>query len=69
MIYRTKFRPPSVSTLPDGIGYTLVEIGPDEAHLRPDLPVTRHTFPAFTTNRPLTPEEMDRFGIIIDDRK
>lgn len=69
MIYRTRFRPPSSSTLPEGLDYTLVEIGPNEAHLRPDLPVTRHTFPAFTTDRPLTAEEMDRFGIIVDERK
>lgn len=68
-LYRTRYRPPSTSTLPDGVVWTLVEVGFDERHLRPDLPVTRHTYPAFTTNRPLTAEEMDRFDIVVDDRK
>lgn len=68
-LYRTRYRPPSTTTLPEGVVWTLVEIGWDERHQRPDLPLTRHTYPAFTTDRPLTAEEMDRFGIIVDDRK
>jgi hypothetical protein len=61
--YRLLYRPPGFATLPSGLRWENVEV--PAGHPNPfDLPVSRHPFGIIRTERPLTPEEMERFEIV-----
>ena len=59
--YTMKYRPVSTVTLPEGVIWSMVE-APSGWH-RPDLPLSSYRFGVFTTERPLTDEEMVGFEI------
>jgi len=64
--YSHLYRPPSSFTLPRGLGWTLVErpTAPGTNYEgRTDLPRSAHAFGVFTTDRPLTEDELTRFEI------
>lgn len=61
--YRTTLRPISFCTLPSNLKWQYVEIPLDDAHYRPDLPVSRHRYGVFETDRELTPTELRHFDI------
>lgn len=64
-IYTMKFRPVSTVTLPPGIRYELVALPHDFHGNRPDLKRSeRHRFGEFTTDRPLSADEMRDFEIV-----
>jgi hypothetical protein len=65
--YTMRYRPPGAFTLPAGLNWTLTE-RPSRAgagfEKRTDLPVSRHPFGVFTTDkRPLTSDELESFEI------
>ncbi len=64
-IYRMLLRPVSRFTLPDGLDWEYVAAPPDIAHRRPDLPAAPWHWPfgTFSTNRPLTADELRHFSI------
>jgi hypothetical protein len=60
--YRPTLRPASSATLPDGLDWSFVE-APDYVN-RPDLPRSRHRYGVISTDRKLTADECDRFGLL-----
>lgn len=62
-LYRMRYRPASLSTLPRGLEWVYVEAPPDLAVRRPDLPVSKHRFGVISTVRSLTAEEMESYEI------
>lgn len=61
--YRLRLRPASSVTLPPGLAWEFVEMPPDIAHQRLDLPRSAHRFGVIATARPLTDEELERYDI------
>ena len=59
--YKMKHRPPSSSTLPDGLKWDYAELPRDFAGNRPDLKTSQHQFGVIKTDRPLTASEMRAF--------
>jgi hypothetical protein len=60
------YRPPGFATLPAGVGWRYVEFPPDGsiiASRRDDLPISRHRYGVFETDRDLTDDEMLTFQI------
>jgi hypothetical protein len=62
--YRTVIRPVGFGGLPHGVKWEYVE-APRSLTTRPDLPCSDYTYGVFTTDRPLTREELDRFDIAV----
>ena len=62
-LYRTRYRPPSFATLPLALQWDFVEMPPDIAHRRPELPRSRYRFGVIVTARALTSDELERFDI------
>ena len=60
--YKMRIRPVSTFTLPQGITYELIS-RPWGNWARRDLKASEYRYGTFTTNRPLTPEEMELFSI------
>lgn len=65
MNYRMKYRPVSFCTLPQGVMTTWVELPPNHPnpHVFPEVPTSKWTFGVFTTQRPLTRDELVAFEI------
>jgi len=63
-LYRPVYRPPGFATLPAGIGWDYVEVPPNLAFYRPDLPVSRYTYGLIKTDRQLTKPELDTFQLL-----
>jgi hypothetical protein len=64
MTYRSLLRPVSTFTLPADIGgWWYVEIPAEFSMNRPEMPVSRHRYGTFATERPLTAEELTHFSI------
>lgn len=64
-----RLRPASFVTLPPGLAWEFVEMPPDIAHQRPDLPRSVHRFGVIATVRPLTDEELERYDIDVDSNE
>lgn len=62
--YSMKYRPPGFCTLPKGLEWDYVEVPSDSRRF--DLPVSSRPYGIFTTDRPLTPEELEAFEIRIE---
>jgi hypothetical protein len=60
--YRTTLRPVHGGGIPSGVKWDYVE-KPDGVN-RPDLSTSTHRYGVFTTDRPLTAEEMNHFDIV-----
>lgn len=63
--YRMRLRPASCATLPPGLMWEFVEMPPDIAHRRSDLPRSAHRFGVIATARPLSDDELERYEIDI----
>jgi len=63
--YYTRLRPVGIGTIPK-VRWEFVEVPLEIAHRRPDLPVSRRPYGVFTTDRPLTAQELCDFEISID---
>jgi hypothetical protein len=62
--YRSLLRPVSTFTLPADIGgWQYVEIPAEFSMNRPEMPVSLHRYGVFTTERPLTSDELRHFSI------
>ena len=61
--YRTKVRPASTSTLPQGIKWEFVAAPWDLAHIRTDMPRAENRYGIIKTDRALTAEELAHFEI------
>ena len=61
--YRMRLRPASTVTVPRGLVWEFVEMPPDIAHQRLDLPRSAHRFGVIATARALTAEELERYDI------
>ena len=61
--YRPLLRPAGYSTLPDGLEWDYVEMPPDLAANRPDVPRSSYRYGIIRTARPLTTDEMRRFDL------
>jgi hypothetical protein len=62
--YRTTLRPIFGGGVPPGVKWELVEAPADGSLTkRPDLPRSKHRYGVFTTDRPLTQDEMQHFDI------
>lgn len=64
-----RLRPASCTTLPPGLTWAFVEMPPDIAHQRSDLPRSAHRFGVIATERPLTQEELERYEIDVHSAK
>jgi hypothetical protein len=64
-LYRPIYRPPGYTTLPQGIVWDYVEVPPDLAFYRPDLPVSRYPYGIIKTDRQLTKQERNTFDLAI----
>ena len=65
--YRPLLRPASFSTLPAGTSWSYTEMPPDLAHLRSDLPASRHRHGVIATEREFTPAELEHFSLARED--
>jgi hypothetical protein len=61
--YIPRFRPAGFATLPRGVGWQFVEAPHDLAHVRTDIPASRHRYGVIETDRPLTPAEVETFQL------
>lgn len=61
--YSHRYRNPGSATLPPRLAFDLVEAPWDIAHLRMDLPKGDRRFGVFTTERPLTDNELATYEI------
>jgi hypothetical protein len=61
--YSHRYRNPGAATLPSRLAFDLVEVPWDMAHLRMDLPKGDRRFGVFTTERPLTEDELRTYEI------
>ncbi len=66
--YIPLYRPASFATLPAGVSWSFVE-APAMTGLanRPDLPRSIHRYGVIETSRPLSLDELDRFGLIVQE--
>lgn len=62
--YKPLLRPASFATLPAGMQWEYVEMPPDIAHNRPDLPRSAHRHGVISTARPLTADEREHFDLM-----
>lgn len=65
--YRPRYRPPRFATLPPGLVWEFVEMPPDIAHRRPEVPRSAHRFGVVATARALTDEELERFELDVHE--
>lgn len=63
--YRPRNRPAGFATLPAGLQWEFVEMPPDLAHRRPELPRSAHRYGVIATSRPLKNEELECFELDI----
>lgn len=68
-LYTMRYRPASFATLPPrlnrggGLGWWYVEAPFDLAHIRTDIPRSKHVFGVIETRDPLTPQELRDYEI------
>lgn len=62
-LYRPLLRPAGFATLPRGLVWEYVE-APAYVTQRPDLPRSTHLHGVIATDRPLTPDEIERFDLL-----
>ena len=62
-LYRPLLRPAGFATMPAGLKWNYVEVPRDIAHLRPNLPVSRHRYGVIACDRELTEKERRNFDI------
>lgn len=65
--YRPRYRPPGFATLPAGLVWEFVQMPPDIAHRRPDVPRSAYRFGMIATTRALSDEELERFELDVDE--
>lgn len=61
--YRPLLRLPGFATLPPGVVWEYVQMPPDLAHLRPELPRSEHRFGIIATHRALSAEECEQYSL------
>ena len=61
--YRPLLRPVGCATLPNGLEWDYVEMPPDLAAYRADVPRSSHRYGVIRTARALTADEMSRFDL------
>ena len=62
--YRPLLRPAAFGGIPKSLGeWVYVEMPPDIAHMRPDVPPSRHRHGVVAFRRPLTDDERRRFDL------
>ena len=61
--YRPLLRPAGFATMPAGLKWDYVEVPRDIAHLRPNLPVSRHRYGVIACDRELTVKECVHFDV------
>jgi hypothetical protein len=64
--YRPLLRPAGFATMPPGLKWDYVEVPREIAHLRPNLPVSRHRYGVIACERELTEEECQRYELARD---
>ena len=62
-LYRPLLRPAGFATMPAGLKWDYVEVPRDIAHLRPNLPVSRHRYGVIACDRELTVKECVHFDV------
>ena len=62
-LYRPLLRPAGFATMPAGLKWDYVEVPPDIAHLRPNLPVSAHRYGVIACDRELTEKEYRHFDL------
>jgi hypothetical protein len=63
-VYRPELRPVSFATMPAGVKWEFIEAPWDLAHVRADLPRSSNRHGLISTDRPLTDEEREQFGLV-----
>lgn len=67
-LYRPLLRPAGFATLPRGLEWDYVQMPPDLAHRRPELPASKHRHGVIRTAWPLTAEECEQYSLeAVDD--
>ena len=61
--YRPLLRPAGFATMPPGLKWDYVEVPREIAHLRPNLPVSRHRYGIIACERELTEDERQRYEL------
>ncbi len=61
--YRPLLRPAGFATMPAGLKWDYVEVPREIAHLRPNLPVSRHRYGVIVCERELTKTECRHFDL------
>ena len=62
-LYRPLLRPAGFATMPAGLKWDYVEVPREIAHLRPNLPVSRHRHGVIACDRELTKKECRHFDL------
>ena len=62
-LYRPLLRPAGFATMPPGLKWDYVEVPREIAHLRPNLPVSRHRYGVIACDRELTERECSNFAL------
>ena len=62
-LYRPLLRPAGFATMPAGLKWDYVEVPREIAHLRPNLPVSRHRYGVIVCERELTKTECRHFDL------
>ncbi len=69
-LYRQLLRPAGFATMPAGLKWDYVEVPRDIAHLRANLPVSRHRYGVIACERELTEKECRHFDLeqVLEER-